>query len=340
MVKQRKMDVLSDVLRVVRLTGSIFFTANLNDPWSIDSPSSEIIIRHMPQKAECLSLFHIITKGQCWFTPENSKTFKLSKGSVVIFPHACAHIMSSNPSLHPVPLLDVLKFEEIKGLPKVEYGGAGDKTQFVCGYLMCDQRFNPMLGAIPEVIILRKETGEEKLPVESAGVIPVKQGGWLDSTIQHLVGEVQQGEVGSFTLVTRLTELMYIEVLRRYMQRLPEKSQGWLAALRDHQVGRALRFLHAHLEDKWNVEKLAGEVGVSRSAFARRFTDLLGESPMRYLTGWRMQLAKSMLLRPEMNLSMIAQKIGYDSDYAFNRAFKRYVGEPPGHWREMMGVKG
>ncbi len=333
------MDVLSDVLRVVRLTGSIFFTANLNDPWSIDSPPSDTIIRHMPQKAECLTLFHIITEGQCWFTPKNNETFTLSKGSVVIFPHGCAHIMGSDPQLRPVPLLDVLKFEELKGLPKVEYGGTGDKTQFVCGYLMCDQRFNPMLGAIPEVIILRKEYNEETLPFESSGIIPVKQDGWLDSTIQHLVDEVQQGDVGSFTLVTRLTELMYIEVLRRYMKRLPEKSQGWLAALRDQQVGRALRFLHAHPENKWNVEKLAGEVGVSRSAFARRFTDLLGESPMRYLTGWRMQLAKSMLQRPELNLSMIAQKIGYDSDYAFNRAFKRYVGEPPGQWREKVTTR-
>ncbi len=135
-------------------------------------------------------------------------------------------------------------------------------------------------------------------------------------------------------MVTRLTELMYIEVLRRYMQSLPERSKGWLAALRDHEVGKALRLLHGQPANKWNVEQLATEVGVSRSAFARRFTDLIGESPMRYLAGWRMQLAKKLLQQPDLSLSMIAEKIGYDSDIAFNKAFKRLNDIPPGIWRE------
>ena len=339
------MDVLSDVLRVVRLTGSIFFTANLSDPWSVASPSSEVIIRHMPRKVECISLFHIITEGQCWFKTENGKRFSLQKGSVIIFPKCNSHIMCSNLNIYPVPLMKLLTFENIAGLTDVEYGGNGDRTQFICGYLLCDQRFNPLLGAVPEVITLLRSNGitkaseEESNSKELPNALNIDQDSWLDITLNHLQKEVKGKNMGSSTMITRLTELMYIEVLRRYMQGLPEKSNGWLAALRDHEIGRALRFLHAHPEKKWNVEQLASEVGVSRSAFAQRFTDLMGESPIRYLTGWRMQLAKSLLLRPDMNLSMVAERIGYDSDIAFNRAFKRYVGEPPAHWREQMRMQ-
>ncbi len=329
------MDVLSDVLRTVRLTGSIFFTADLNDPWSITSPGSDIIIKHLPYKAECLTLFHIITEGSCWFQPEKMKPFSLQKGSVIIFPHSCKHIMCSNRSIHPVPLLNLLSFEHIKGLSDVQYGGDGMKTQFICGYLLCDQRFNPMLGAIPEVIVL----SYQDIPVENSwekplNIIPFQKNSWLDTMLKQLINEVKGKSIGAGTIVTRLTELMYIEVLRRYMQGLPERSKGWLAALRDHEVGRALRLMHGQPANKWNVEQLAAEVGVSRSAFARRFTDLTGESPMRYLTGWRMQLAKKMLQQPDLSLSMVAEKIGYDSNIAFSKAFKRFNGIPPGNWRE------
>ncbi|HKJ43610.1 MAG TPA: AraC family transcriptional regulator [Sunxiuqinia sp.] len=334
------MDVLSDVLRVVRLTGSIFFTADLGDPFSVASPGSETILRYMPQKAECVSLFHIITKGKCWFEPADGKPFLLRKGSVIIFPHSCAHNMFSDRSIRPVPLQKLLSMENILGLSDVKYGGEGTKTQFICGYLLCDQRFNPLLGAIPEVIVLTPvdEVGN-KHPQDGSleePRLPLVPDGWLDMTLRQLADEVRKKNVGSSTIVTRLTELMYIEVLRRYMQSLPEKSNGWLAALRDHEIGKALRLLHAHPGRKWNVEVLATEVGVSRSAFAQRFSNLIGESPMRYLTSWRMQVAKNLLLQPDLNLAMIAEKIGYDSDIAFNRAFKRYVGEPPAHWRNQM----
>jgi len=333
------MDVLSDVLKTVRLTGSIFFTADLNDPWSVASPNSEIILRELPQKAECLTLFHIITEGSCWFQPEEMTPFLLQKGSVIIFPHGCKHTMCSNRSIHPVPLLNLLSFEHIKGLSDVQYGGSGTKTQFICGYLLCDQRFNPMLGAIPEVIVLLSQDKsniqiDENNPETPFNVLPFKKNSWLDITLKQIVEEVKGKSIGGSTVVTRLTELMYIEVLRRYMQGLPERSKGWLAALRDHEIGRALRLLHGHSGNKWDVEQIAAEVGVSRSAFARRFTDLIGESPMRYLTGWRMQIAKNLLQQPNLSLSMIADRVGYDSDIAFNKAFKRFNGIPPGKWRE------
>ena len=332
------MDVLSDVLRIVRLTGSIFFTADLYDPWSVSSPSHEVLLRYMPKNAECVTLFHIVKEGGCWFKTESSKSFLLEKGSVIIFPQSCPHVMCSSMAIRPKPVIELLKFEKINGL--LEYGGNGERTKLVCGYLFCDQRFNPLLGAMPEMLILlpQKENGNPDLPGLFPELLPnvltIFPGSWLDVTINHLITEIGGKNAGSDTIITRLTELMYVEVLRNYMQGLPEKSNGWLAGLRDAEVGKALMYLHAHPEEKWNVEQLAEKVGVSRSAFAQRFSDLIGESPIKYLTAWRMQLAQHLLLQPDLSMPLVAEKVGYDSDIAFNRAFKRYVGVPPAKWRD------
>lgn len=220
----------------------------------------------------------------------------------------------------------------LEGKANLKYGGAGKKAQFICGYLLCDQRFNPLLGALPEVIVLSPaETPDNKWPAE---VCRIHLDSWLHTNLSQLVKEVLEKKSGSATVITRLTELMYIDVLRKYMNDLPERSGGWLAAVRDPEIGRALKYVHANPEKKWSVELLADQVGVSRSAFARRFTELTGESPIHYLTGWRMQLAKGLLHNPQFNLAMVAEKIGYDSDVAFNRAFHRYVGMAPAKWRK------
>lgn len=332
-------DVLSDVLRIVRLTGSIFFTADLSDPYAIASPPSPQMLRYVQKEDGCLALFHILTEGQCWFKTESGTAFRLQKGDVVIFPNGCAHSMCSQPNLHPQPLLKLIAFEQISRWSKVTYGGEGDKTQFICGYLLCDQRFNPLLGAVPDVLILSPQAGgrADELVKNTAlrqHVLPVAANSWLDSTLRQLIEEVRDKNIGSATIITRLTELMFVEVLRRYMSNLPAKSNGWLAGVRDPEVGKALACLHAHPEKKWDVEQIAAKVGVSRSAFAQRFCDLIGEPPMRYLTGWRIQLAKNLLLQPDLSLAMVAEKVGYDSDIAFSRAFKRYVGEPPARWRD------
>lgn len=332
------MDVLSDVLRTVRLSGSIFFTGNFYEPWAFSSPTQKEISQNMPSKAESISFFHIIVDGTCRFKTENGRTYFLKKDSVVIFPHASSHIVASNLSVSPAPILQLLPPKDIAGFPNVEYGGDGDKTQFICGYLVCDQRFNPFLGALPEAIILSPINDKACLTQEDEEVSPntlsIHSGSWLEMTINQLTKEVFGKNEGGDTLITRLSELLYVVILRRYMNHLPDSSRGWLAAIRDPEIGSALKYLHAHPEVKWNVMDLASKVGLSRSAFARRFTDLVGESPIQYLTGWRMQLAKNFLLQPDLSMAMVAEKVGYDSDIAFNRAFKRCVGEPPGYWRD------
>jgi AraC-like DNA-binding protein len=212
----------------------------------------------------------------------------------------------------------------------------------VCGYLHCDQRFNPLIGALPTMICVcgRDKTREEITAIEStktAGLVLVEADGWLGSTLNHTIEEASTMNPGSSAILVRLTELLYVEVLRRYMQRLRVGQTGWLAGVQDAEVGRALRLLHAQPEREWTIEELAREVGVSRSGLAQRFTELTGESPMRYLTGWRIQLAKHLMLQLALPIAEVADRVGYESEAAFNRAFKRNVGVPPATWRKRSG---
>lgn len=335
------MDVLSEVLKVVRLTGAIFFTANLSDPWSVVSPPHDELARHMQTKTGCVMLFHIVTEGRCWIKMEHRPPFVLEKGSVIIFPHSCSHIMCSKVQLNPVPVMRLLHFEDIKGLPNVNYGGGGMRMSLICGYLKCDQRFNPLIGALPEVLLLLPQNENmsrdvQNDPALNSNILFLTPGSWMDTTLAYLKQEIVHKNVGSATMIIRLTELLFVEVLRRYMHELPEKSNGWLAGIRDPEVGKALQLLHAQPGKKWDVKRLALAVGVSRSALAQRFHDLIGEPPIRYLTGWRMQLAKHLLSQPDFSLPTVAEQVGYDSDIAFNRVFKRYTGCPPASWRNQI----
>jgi AraC-like DNA-binding protein len=207
----------------------------------------------------------------------------------------------------------------------------------VCGFLHCDQRFNPLIGALPTLLCVRdRDSAGEPSERESArqlGMVVVEADGWLANTLQHTIEEADGLRPGSSAMLARLTELLYVEVLRRYTQRLPSGQTGWLAGVKDPEVGRALRLLHARPERQWTVEDLAHEVGVSRSGLAQRFTELNGEAPMRYLTGWRIQLAKHLILHAGLSIADVAERVGYESEAAFNRAFKRHVGVPPVTWR-------
>ncbi len=335
------MDVLSEVLHVVRLTGAIFFVGNLSDPWSVLTPSHDELARGMQSKAECIIILHIVTEGRCWIQLENKASFVLEKGNMIIFPRCNTHVMRGKTQTNPVPVMKLLRFEDRKEPCQLDYGGGGERISLICGYLKCDQRFNPLIGALPEVLLLsppnenlRRNT--QNNPDMASKILSLIPGSWMDTTLNYLKQEMAHQNVGCATMVTRLTELLFVEVLRRYMHELPEKSNGWLAGIRDPEVGKALQLLHAHPEKKWDVQQLALAVGASRSALAQRFHDLIGEPPIRYLTGWRMQLAKHLLTQPHLSLSMVAEQVGYDSDITFSRAFKRYTGHPPASWRNQV----
>ena len=334
------MDVLSDVLRVVRLSGAVFFVAEFSSPWAIESPPSKSLASLIMPSAECFTIFHVLAEGACWVKVKGEPPLRMVSGDVVVVPQGDEHVMGSDLALKPTPMKVLIPEIPRPGMPPVVSGGGGEVARFVCGYLHCDQKFNPLFSTLPRLMCIRNREGSVVL--ESVGaanqpsdrLVPFHAGMWLNTTLYYLIKEAQAQNSSSQLILGRLTELMVVEVLRRYMEELAPGQKGWLAALKDPFVSRAINLLHAQPARAWTVEDLARDAGVSRSALAGRFTDLTGESPMRYLTNWRIHLAKQLLCEGHHSMAQVAERIGYESEYAFNRAFKRQVGAPPAAWRK------
>lgn len=311
------MDVLSDLLRVVRLDAAYFYPVEAAEPWSVESVGAEELAPRILPGAEHLIAYHVLIKGRCFAGILGEPQVEMLPGDVVIFPQGEATLMSSArgmsggfsytraPARYPQTVL---------------LGDEGSRaTAFICGFLGCDRRpFNPLLAALPSLIHVR-------------GMLDSWPGGFT----RQLVEESRNARAGSETVLTRLAELMFIEVLRRYLAELPAEQSGWLAGLRDDTVGQALTLLHAKPGQTWTLANLAREVSSSRSNLARRFTDLVGQPPMQYLTSWRMQVAANLLIERSDKVSWVAGEVGYDSEAAFSRAFKKSTGLAPGAWREM-----
>jgi AraC family transcriptional regulator, alkane utilization regulator len=333
------MDVLSDVLRVVRLSGSVFFTADFSSPWSIESPVPEKLASAVMPEAECIVLFHILVDGECEVVCDRHPTLMMESGDVVVFLRGDQHTMRSHVAAVTTPLTSIFSLEGQDEPSLLSYGGGGETSRFVCGYLNCDQRFAPLLEGLPTMLLIRCRGDYSAIEaVDENGirptVVPQGSGTWLGTTLRFTINEARMARPGNVAMLGRLTELMFVEILREYMHRLPAEQGGWLAGLNDPHVGKALRLLHANPGRDWTVDDLAREVAVSRSVLAQRFTELVGEAPMRYLAGWRMQLAKQMMREGAHNIQDVATRVGYESEAAFNRAFKRATGSPPATWRK------
>ena len=333
-------DVLSDTLRVVRLAGALFLNARIWGPWAITSPPGPELARYLGLPTDCVALFHVLVEGDCWVSLEGYGSARLQAGDVIIFPRADQHMLGSALSLRPQPMATLMPPGPLEGIAQIEAGRAGHATRFVCGFLHCDQRFNPLLGALPGLLLVRTLHLEDKMAPpasftgeSAANILSIEAGDWLTVMLRRAVEEAETLRPGHAVMLGRLTEILFVEVLRRYMQQLPLAQRGWLAGVRDPVVGQTLRLLHAHPERAWTVEELASAVAVSRSTLADRFTLLVGEPPMRYLAAWRIQLAQSLLRESPASVAEIALRVGYESEAAFNRAFKRQVGQPPAAWR-------
>lgn len=334
------MDVLSDVLRSIRLCGSVFFMAEFTSPWALVSPNSELLADVVLPGADHLSLFHVLLEGECLVDCERHKGIRLESGDVVVFPHGDRHGMRSADGIVPTRLDHVFTRRSPDALLRVSLGGGGRPSRFICGYLNCSHRFAPLFEALPALLIVRRRDGYAT--VEATGAtqhsarVPQPTSAWLATTLTLAADEALAGRPGHAAMLGRLTELMFVEILRLQMQQSNAHRQGWLAALRDPYVGRALRLLHASPRRQWTVDALAHEVAISRSGLAQRFTRLLGQSPIRYLSAWRIQLAKELLCE-RCEIHVIAERIGYESQPAFNRAFKKATGCPPATWRRTAG---
>ena len=313
------MDALSDVLRAVRLTGAVFFDVHTVDPWVAETPPGATIVGRMFPDADHLIPYHVVTSGGCWGGLVGEPPVRLDAGDVLMFPHGDAHALSSAPGMRDAPRLALYRKPSEVQLPfSIALGSSpGVCSHIVCGFLACDARpFNPLLAALPPVIHIRAaDTG-------ALGVF-----------VQYAVAESHRPRIGGACVLEHLSELMFVDVVRRYLETLPEDRTGWLAGLREPFVGRALEALHRSPATDWTLESLAREVGLSRSALAERFTQYVGMPPMQYLTQWRMQLAATHLLSGRAGIAEVAERVGYASEAAFSRAFKRAVGRSPGDWR-------
>lgn len=311
------MDALSDLIRVIRLTGGVFLDARFSAPWSVYSHVEPEECRpYLPEARQIIS-FHYVVEGSLFVTVEGEAPHPLRAGDIVLLPRNDTHVLGSAPDVPPVHVhVDPAGDGE---LMRLEHGGGGDRAHVVCGFLGSEVVSSPLLATLPRLLLHN---------VAKSGA-----GEWIASSFQFAARGISTSQVGAASLISRLSELLFIEALRGYVESLPSGQQGWLAALRDPFVSRALALLHARPDQAWTAEQLAGLVGLSRSAFAERFTTLIGQPPMQYLGQWRMQLAAQRLRASRDPLARIAADIGYDSEAAFSRAFKRQYGEPPAAWR-------
>jgi AraC-like DNA-binding protein len=317
------MDALSDVLKSVRLEGALYLNAEFTAPWCLRGRYGMASVRQRLAGAEHVVYFHLLTEGSCKVSlADGSDLLEVSAGDLVLFPQDDRHLMGSD--LHLAPL-EVENFnggnEPAPELLPYHHGGGGATTRFVCGFLACNRSMcRPLLDALPRVL---------RIPIGD-GIV---SGLLRDLLRLGVVESSSASRPGAQSTLTKLAELALVEALRRYVESLPPGGKGWLAAVRDTQVGRALALLHGEPGRAWTVDSLAREVALSRSALAERFATLVGEPPMQYLMRWRLALAASTLRSGREALSRVAERSGYESEAAFNRAFKREFGLPPAAWR-------
>jgi AraC-like DNA-binding protein len=314
-------DVLSDVLRAVRLSGAAYFDFELSSPWVVEAPPSREIVGKVIPGAQRVIEYHLIARGTCWGHAVGEEPRRLGEGDLIIFPQGDAHVLSSATGMRAPPDMETFARAPTPLPMRYEIGGGGpERARIVCCFLGCDERpFNPLLTALPKVIHL--SSAHEGTAA-----------GWLGTLMSMAVSESRSRRAGGENVLERLSELMFVETIRRYLETLPPSEAGWLAGLRDPFISHALAVLHREPHESWTVERLARIVGVSRSVFAERFTRMVGQPPMQYLALWRMQLA-SRLLQEGGQLAAIAAAVGYESESAFSRTFKNLVGQRPGAWR-------
>ena len=319
------MDALSETLRVVRLVGAIFIQGRFTAPWCYQSPRADFAAPLLEPGAERVVIFHLITEGECFVEMPGAAPVRLVAGDAVVFPLGDAHCMTSAPGV--LPAKGARLDEVLARRPRqLNYGGGGAPTRLLCGYLACDARLAQMLLAgLP--------------PIVRVNVRGSNAGTWLEASVRYALAEARSPRPGGAGVLAKLAEVLFIEVLRLYMNEHSEGRTGWLAGVGDRIVGAALNALHKHPARAWTLEELAREAGTSRSVLAERFQQLVGSSPMQYLTQWRLLLAANLLRGSNAQLASIAQDVGYQTDTAFSRAFRREFGTPPAAWRRNQAAR-
>jgi AraC-like DNA-binding protein len=318
------MDALSDLLRTVRLNGAAYLSGEFSAPWCVEAQAeAEISAAFLPGTRRVIS-YHLIAEGECMaqLDEEGQPALRVAAGELLVVTRGESHLMGSALDAPRATREELAGQVEMTpgGLIRLTHGGGGERTRLVCGFLDGDSMAgHPLLDSLPRMF---------KVDMRGSSA-----SAWLESSLRFAAEEAAVARAGSATFLSKISELLFVEAVRRCLDALPEQQKGWLAGLRDRFVGKALTLMHARPAHPWTVEELAGEVGLSRSALAQRFGDFLGQPPMQYLAQWRLQLAAQLLLGGDLAIAAVAQRVGYDSEPAFNRAFKREFGQPPASWR-------
>jgi AraC-like DNA-binding protein len=325
--ERQRVDVLSDALRAIRLTGASFFLVDASAPWVAEAPAGSMLAPVLLPHAQHVISYHVIAQGGCWGGLVGEAPVWLDTGDVLVLPHGDPYVLSTAPGMRSdVPLdlaLDFFRQMAARELPLVvtEGGGNPGGVNVVCGFLACDALpMNPVIATLPRLLHVRRSGS----PANDR----------LTQLTEYAVAESRDNRAGCESVLLKIGELVFLEVVRRYLASLSAEETGWLAALRDRAVGHALALMHEQPAHPWTLEKLASDVGRSRSALAERFTHLVGQPPMQYLTRWRMQLAASRLAASQVKVSALALELGYESEAAFSRAFKKLAGVSPSSWRK------
>ena len=327
------MDVLSEVLRAVKLRGALFFNAEFSAPWCLHSAPTSAAAQYLASLAggsaatvpEHLMIFHFLTEGRAYARLPDGRREELAAGDIVIVPHGDPHFLGNGSPEEPVDSFKTFAQNLRQGLKVTRFGGGGEVTRFVCGFMTCGPRLsNVFLDGLPPLLKVR--------------VTNEPSGRWLEHSIRFSVDHASAAPAGSDLVLAKLSEVLFVEALRCYVNTLPASEIGWLAGARDAVVGRALEMLHKEPARQWTLPELSGRTGLSRTRLAERFRHFLGDSPMAYLGQWRLKLGAEMLQETDNSVAEIAAAVGYGSEATFNRAFKREYGCPPARFRRERGA--
>ncbi|AGU51815.1 transcriptional regulator, AraC family [Variovorax paradoxus B4] len=303
------MDVLSDVLRTIRLEGALFPNGDMHAPWCFKVPRGVHIAQLLKPGAQRLAICHLVLQGECWAQVDGGEPIHVYAGEVIAVPHGDSHVLGSGLHHAAVDVEHVVS-PRAPELERIRYGGDGDRTVLVCSWFAYEgDAPNPLMANIPRLF--------------TASLRSRPAGPWIEQSVNFVLGDAASRTPGSEMVAAKVAEVLFAEVLRGYIESMPANSPGWLAGLRDPHVGRCLALMHGEPARNWTVDALAD-----------RFAELVGAPPMHYLTRWRMILAAGMLRKDQGNLARIAEGVGYESEAAFNRAFKREYGLSPGAWRQ------
>jgi len=302
------------------LQGAIFLRGEYTEAWAYESLPPQDAVAVLAPGARRVTLFHVVARGRAWIETDTGERHWADAGDVIVLPYGSDHRMGGTDPAQCVPVGTLIDPPPWERMPVIRHGEGGSATHLICGYLVCDDPlFDPRLRALPPVFVVRPPDG------------PARD--WVRASIDYAMQQTALVAADRFEAPTQIPELLLLEVLKLHLASAPSDETGWLRALRDPVVAPALAAIHSFPERKWNLLALAREAHVSVSLLAERFTEVLGLAPIRYLTDWRMHVAMDLLRSSELGIAAVARRVGYESEEAFSRAFKRETGQAPSAWR-------